>query len=154
MKKIIALALFASLLGGCSIKQHVDPANINQQATVCVLENPDVREGFLQEVEKVLREKQINYQVVKELDASNNCEWTATYTANWAWDLALYMVYAEIKVYHQGKLDGQAIYDARMGGANMNKFIDAEPKIRELVEQLIAQKQAARTWAAPWQVAP
>jgi len=52
------------------------------------------------------------------------------------------MVYAEIKVFYQGKLDGEAIYDARMGGANMNKFIDAEPKIRELVEQLIQQKQA------------
>ena len=109
---------------------------------VCIVENKDVREGFLKEFEKVLQQKQIKYRIVQELDAKNGCEWTATYTANWAWDLALYMVYAEIKVFYQGKLDGEAIYDARMGGANMNKFIDAEPKIRELVEQLIQQKQA------------
>ena len=109
---------------------------------MCIVENKDVREGFLKEFEKVLQQKQIKYRIVQELDAQNGCEWTATYTANWAWDLALYMVYAEIKVFYQGKLDGEAIYDARMGGANMNKFIDAEPKIRELVEQLIQQKQA------------
>ncbi|QRH01450.1 hypothetical protein JQC75_16620 [Shewanella litorisediminis] len=154
MKKIMTLVLAVGVLAGCTIKQHVDPVNLDKQAAICILENPDVREGFLLEMEKVLREKQINYRVVKELDARDGCEWTATYTASWAWDLALYLVYAEIKVFHQGKLDGEAIYDARMGGANMSKFIDAEPKIRELIEQLLAQKQSAATPVVPWQVAP
>ena len=56
------------------------------------------------------------------------------------WDIALYMAYAAIKVYHNGKLDGEAIYDSRSGGGNFSKFIDAEPKIRELVEQLMQEK--------------
>jgi len=137
---IIALSLVG--LSACSIKQKIDPIEVTSSTEVCIVENKDVREGFLKEFEKVLQQKQIKYRIVQELDAQNGCEWTATYTANWAWDLALYMVYAEIKVFYQGKLDGEAIYDARMGGANMNKFIDAEPKIRELVEQLIQQKQA------------
>ncbi|QYK04861.1 Sbal_3080 family lipoprotein [Shewanella zhangzhouensis] len=154
MKKIIIMAMAMGALSACTIKQHVDPINLDTQAAICIVENPDVREGFLLEMEKVLREKQINYRVVKELDARDGCEWTATYTASWAWDLALYLVYAEIKVFHEGKLDGEAIYDARMGGANMGKFIDAEPKIRELVEQLLARKQSAVTLVAPRQVAP
>jgi len=137
---IVALSLVG--LSACSIKQKIDPIEVTSSTEVCIVENKDVREGFLKEFEKVLQQKQIKYRIVQELDAQNGCEWTATYTANWAWDLALYMVYAEIKVFYQGKLDGEAIYDARMGGANMNKFIDAEPKIRELVEQLIQQKQA------------
>ncbi|GAA0779637.1 MULTISPECIES: Sbal_3080 family lipoprotein [Pseudomonadati] len=137
---IVALSLLG--LSACSIKQKIDPIEVTSSTEVCIVENKDVREGFLKEFEKVLQQKQIKYRIVQELDAQNGCEWTSTYTANWAWDLALYMVYAEIKVFYQGKLDGEAIYDARMGGANMNKFIDAEPKIRELVEQLIQQKQA------------
>ncbi|WP_447077535.1 Sbal_3080 family lipoprotein [Shewanella algae] len=156
MTKRLAILLLTSFLGlsACSIKQQLDPVALHQDAGLCILENPKVREGFLQEVEKVLREKQIRYRLVQELNAAEQCDWTATYSANWAWDLALYMVYAEIKVYHQGRLDGQAIYDARMGGANMNKFIDAEPKIRELINQLIQQKQARVSWAQPLTLAP
>ncbi|QIR16264.1 hypothetical protein HBH39_15735 [Shewanella aestuarii] len=130
-------------LSACSIKQKIDPIEVTSSTEVCIVENKDVRQGFLEEFKKVLQQKKIKYRLIQELDAQNGCEWTATYTANWAWDLALYMVYAEIKVFHQGRLDGEAIYDARMGGANMNKFIDAEPKIRELVEQLMQQKQVS-----------
>lgn len=137
------MALSVLSLSACSIKQKIDPIEVTSTTEVCIVENKDVRQGFLAEFEKVLQQKQIKYRLIQELDAQNGCEWTATYTANWAWDLALYMVYAEIKVFYQGRLDGEAIYDARMGGANMNKFIDAEPKIRELVEQLMQQKQVS-----------
>ena len=36
-----------------------------------------------------------------------------------------------------GILEGQALYDATEGQENMNKFIDAELKIQELVDKLI-----------------
>ncbi|GIU20559.1 MULTISPECIES: Sbal_3080 family lipoprotein [unclassified Shewanella] len=153
MKKLIIAVSILLFTSACSIKQRVDPVHVNNNAEVCIQKNPDVREGFLEEMEKILAEKQINYRVVEQLDASLQCEWTATYTANWRWDLALYMVYAEIKVFHEGRLDGEAIYDARNGGANMNKFIDAEPKIRELIEQLIQQKQASVNWSPLQQTA-
>jgi hypothetical protein len=61
---------------------------------------------------------------------------TSTYTANWRWDLALYMAFAEIIVYAEGTKVGSAVYDSLHGGANMNKFINAEAKIRELVDEL------------------
>ena len=50
--------------------------------------------------------------------------------------MALYMVYAEINVYHNGASIGEAEYDAWNGGASLGKFIDAESKISELVDQL------------------
>ncbi|GIU36596.1 Sbal_3080 family lipoprotein [Shewanella schlegeliana] len=153
MKKLFVVLSALLLTSACSIKQRVDPVHVNNNAEVCIQKNPDVRDGFLQEMEKILVEKQIKYRIIEELDASQQCEWTATYMANWRWDLALYMVYAEIKVFHQGRLDGEAIYDARSGGANMNKFIDAEPKIRELIDQLIQQKQASVRWSPLQQTA-
>ncbi len=64
------------------------------------------------------------------------CPITSTYTANWRWDLATYMAYAEIKVYDNGKPIGEAIYDSRNGGGSFGKFISAETKIKELVNQL------------------
>ena len=153
MNKILLIIAVLAIATGCSIQQRVDPIQVTNNEELCIQKNPSVREGFLAEVEKILTEKQIKYRIVEQLDASQQCEWTATYTANWAWDLAIYMVYAEIKVFHNGKLDGEAIYDARMGGMNMNKFIDAEAKIRELIEQLIEQKHSSLHWSPLQQVA-
>jgi hypothetical protein len=66
----------------------------------------------------------------------NTCPVTSTYTANWRWDLAMYMAYANIKVYSNGEQSGEAVYDALRGGANMSKFVQGETKIAELVNQL------------------
>jgi hypothetical protein len=60
----------------------------------------------------------------------------STYTARWGWDVALYMKYAEIKVYQSATLIGEAVYDATWGGGRLDKFINAENKIREVVEEL------------------
>jgi hypothetical protein len=47
------------------------------------------------------------------------------------------MAYAKISVYKNGKLDGEAIYIATQGPGKMNKFIDAEVKLRELINELL-----------------
>jgi hypothetical protein len=142
MNKPILLIAMMLLFSGCSISQHVEQADISNDAEVCIIENDAVREGFLSEFEKVLREKGIKYVVTDRGYANQNCEWSVTYVARWSWDLALYMSYAEIKVYKNGVLDGEAVYDSRRGSANMGKFINAEPKIRELVDQLMQRNSA------------
>ncbi|GLP97044.1 hypothetical protein GCM10007895_23500 [Paraferrimonas sedimenticola] len=106
-------------------------------ADLCVVRNPEVRQGFLDQYEAVLRSKNISYRIVSEQAVPQSCQWTSTYEAHWRWDLALYMAYAEIKVFQNGSLEGVAKYDATRGSGNFSKFIDAEPKIRELVNQLI-----------------
>ncbi len=143
MKKILSLLVLIPLLSACSIKQVVEPAEMPEKSSLCIIENPDVREGFLTTFKSVLNDKNISYRVVNESAVPSECEWTATYVGNWRWDLALYMAYAEIKIFHNGSLDGEAIYDSKMGGANMSKFIDAESKIRELVNELMQLKTSS-----------
>jgi hypothetical protein len=143
MKTLLTVLVLLTLLSACSIKQVVEPAEIPAESSLCIIENPDVREGFLATFETVLNEKKVSYRVVDESNVPTNCEWTATYVGNWRWDLALYMAYAEIKIFHNGSLDGEAIYDSKMGGANMSKFIDAETKIRELLNELMQLKTSS-----------
>ncbi|MEX1200742.1 MAG: Sbal_3080 family lipoprotein [Methylophaga sp.] len=136
-KNIGWLLLFSMMMTGCSIKQIVEPAEIPQAAELCIIENTDTREGFLKEFQSTLSARKIQHRLVSEKNVPESCEWTATYVARWTWDLALYMSYAEIKIFRNGNLDGEAIYDSTHGGGNMGKFIDAEPKIQELVNELM-----------------
>jgi hypothetical protein len=133
----IALAItLAFALSGCAIHQTVKPVEHFTEKEVCIIESPTVKAGFLDSYKRALLSK--GY-LVRQLPASASiveCNVTSTYSANWRWDLALYMSYAEIRVYSGGKPIGEAKYDSQQGGANMGKFIDADKKINELVNQL------------------
>jgi hypothetical protein len=143
MFKKFSATISIMLISACSITQNIEPAEISKGSELCIIENPDVREGFLKEYQSVLSSKGIPHRLVSENSVPDSCEWTSTYIARWTWDLSLYMSYAEIKVFHKGSLDGEAKYDSTKGGANMSKFIDAEPKIRELVNQLMQIQSAS-----------
>jgi hypothetical protein len=41
-----------------------------------------------------------------------------------------------MRVYCDGNEIGKAVYDAVMGGGRLDKFIKADEKVRELVDQL------------------
>ncbi|NHZ96991.1 Sbal_3080 family lipoprotein [Massilia sp. CCM 8734] len=130
----VSLALFA--LSGCAIHQTVKPVERLDSKTVCIVQNGNVRATFLDAFERALSNK--GYEV-RRLDSDASliaCPVTSTYTASWRWDLAMYMSYADIVVYKNGKPSGKATYDATRGGGNMGKFIGAEKKITELVDQL------------------
>ncbi len=103
---------------------------------VCIVEKPAVKAGFIETYKRVLTAKGYEVRQLPESASLVECPITSTYTANWRWDLATYMAFAEIKVYKDGAPAGEAIYDSMRGGANMGKFIDAEKKITELVNQL------------------
>jgi uncharacterized secreted protein with C-terminal beta-propeller domain len=137
MKTKVAIATVALLsLGGCAIQQTVKPIDRFESKVVCIVENPDVRPGFLETYKRTLSNK--GY-VVKQLAPNSSlieCPITSTYIARWRWDLAMYMSYADITVYNNAKPSGKATYDATRGGGNMNKFIEADKKITELVNQL------------------
>lgn len=144
MKKILLAVITASVvMSGCSIQQTIEKAELEKEAELCIVENSAVRKGFLAEFKTVLTSMNIPHRMVNASSIPASCEWTTTYVARWTWDLALYMSYAEIKVFRQGNLDGEAIYDSTHGGANMSKFIDAETKIRELVNELMQFKTSS-----------
>jgi hypothetical protein len=141
----------AALLSGCAITQAVKP--VEQLATneICVIDNPAVRMNVLDSYKRILTER--GY-VVTVLPASTStvapCPVTSTYKANWRWDLAVYMVFAEIRIYRDGQLAGIATYDALRGGLNLGKFIKADAKLEELVDQLLPRtRMAARETVRP-----
>jgi hypothetical protein len=142
LRKTLSLSLIALILPACTIVQEIEPSKIQSGNELCLIENSKVRESFLIEFKQILDERNILHRVVSETDIPRSCEWTATYTANWRWDLALYLAYVEIKIFHLGNLDGKVTYDSTRGGGNMSKFIDAETKIRELVNELLQYKSA------------
>ncbi len=131
---ILATGLLA--LSGCAINQTVKPVQAFSHKEVCVIENPSVRAGFIDQFKRSLESKGYAVRRMPTTASIQSCPVVSTYTANWRWDLATYMAYAEINVFVDGKPAGQAKYDSQSGGASLGKFIAAEKKIAELVDQL------------------
>ncbi|OEZ99789.1 Sbal_3080 family lipoprotein [Duganella sp. HH101] len=129
-------ALVVTLFTGCAINQTVKPVERFADHQVCIIENPAVKTGFMVSYKQALEAKGYVARQMPSNASIVDCAITSTYVANWRWDLALYMTYADIKVYNGGKPIGEAVYDAKGAGMNTAKFIDADKKIRELVDQL------------------
>ena len=121
---------------GCSITQTVTPVENMLTNEVCIIENPAVREGFLPELKSVLQSKNAQVRLLSPEATTTDCPVVATYVARWSWDLTIYMSYVEITVFRNGVIAGNALYDATKGGGRLDKFVDSEPKIRELVNEL------------------
>lgn len=132
---LIASILVGGLVG-CAIHQNVKPVDRFEGKQVCVIENAAVKFNFLATFKNALERRGFVVKMLPTTAALRECPITVTYTANWRWDLAMYMAYAEIKVFNNGLPAGEAIYDSLKGGANMSKFINGENKIVELVNQL------------------
>jgi len=137
IKRPLALAaLLVVLLQGCAIHQNVRPLEALNDTQVCLINNPQVRPSVMAVYKRVLADKGYAVRELPENAAITECRVTSTYQANWRWDLAMYMHFAQFRVFVDGKEKGVATYDATHGGANMSKFIDADKKIAELVNQL------------------
>jgi hypothetical protein len=136
LSSVLALGTVTVAVTGCAIHQKVKPIEQATGSQICIIENSAVRAGFLDSYKRALATKGYSVRQLPPSAGIGDCPTTSTYTANWRWDLAIYMAFAEITVYHQGKRIGDATYDAQGGGANMGKFIDADKKIGELVNQL------------------
>jgi len=133
---IVASSSFA--LVACTISQNVVPvqSGVAAVASVCIIEDPAVRAGFVEEFRRVLTERAYEVKMLPPGASTTACPIVSTYVARWSWDLTIYLSYARILVFDHGVQAGEAIYDARKGGGRLDKFINAEPKIRELVEEL------------------
>lgn len=138
MRRIRAFALLAVSVGmtGCSISQTVDPIKPAQVSQVCVLDNKDIlMDGFQPEVQRQIEAKNFPTKVYTG-ERPAECSHYLEYTANWQWDMAMYLTYAEFRVYDAKGLTGTAFYDARWGGGRLDKFGRTADKIRPLIDQL------------------
>ena len=139
--------LLSGVINGCSIRQTVKPVELSgQPMEICIIKNEKARPAFLDAYTDALKAKSVQVRTIGESASSNECTITSTYTAHWGWDLAMYMKYAEIKVYRGVALVGLAVYD---GGGRPDKFINAENKIHELVDELFSTGKARTSTTTP-----
>lgn len=141
MRIAVLLVAAAALLQGCTINQDVSSVADKEIPEITIIENPAVRNTFLDALSAAVRKQGVEAKIGPRSSPPENYPYAMTYTANWAWDMALYLVYTEINIYHQGEKIGGAVYDAKGGGANMGKFINAEEKVNELVDELFKGKK-------------
>ncbi len=134
--KLLILPISLILLSGCNIKQNIQPASTLKTKEICIVNNPPVRAGFLTAYTQELHKKGYKTKLLAANSPLNSCKVVSTYMGRWSWDMAIYLAYADIKVYQNGQLVGSAVYDSRSGSANMSKFIKGEEKIKELTNQL------------------
>lgn len=143
-RTVVAMVLGITL-AGCSISTRVKPVEQESIAMVCIKENPDVMmDGFLPELKSQISSYGIETRTYTG-ETPADCPYHMQYTANWQWDLAMYLTYAELKVFKHTDLVGEAVYDARQGGANMDKFGTTADKLRTLTEPLFNHHTPSKT---------
>jgi len=148
MKTLVPLML-VMLLTGCAIYQPVEPAASVVSGEICIVENPDVRARFLEIYRRELEAKGYRTRVIPATSTLFDCPQVSRYTANWRWDIAYYLAFAEISVYADGKRVGRVVYDALRADFNIGKYVLGEAKIEQLVDQLFPQDAQAAAAAAP-----
>lgn len=140
----VLMAVGAALMAvGCSITQSIEPLDDVDVGLVCILDNPDIHmAGFQPEMRELIEQRGIHTDVYAGSRPAR-CSHFLEYTANWQWDLAMYLSYADLRVYDAGGgLAGQATYDARSGGGRMDKFGPTREKLAPLVDELFAEVNA------------
>ena len=137
--RTLLLVTITLLLAGCTITHSVEQVgNRNLPAVLCIAENDTVwSKEFLPWLETEFRRHGFETSVYHGTPPKE-CHLRATYWANWGWDLAVYLKYAEISLYEDATLVGRVIYDATGAFANMGKFGRTENKLRPLIDELLS----------------
>lgn len=138
MKNLYMLVLLVVVTTGCTISRNVVPVDASTTIDkVYVRYNDKVHmEGINDELVWQFENLGFNAELFKG-DAPQDAVHTFNYTANWAWDMAMYLVYFRGTLYEDGRLLGEVEYDAKMGGGNMNKFGKTREKIEPLMLEML-----------------
>ena len=131
-----SVILIPLLLTSC-ITNNVKKIDRQKIGEICIRENPEVlMDGFLPNLIEEVERKGIRTRVYQGA-APADCSYTMNYTANWNWDMAMYLSYARIDLYREGTRIGEATFDARLAGLDLSKFASAESKIDPLIAELL-----------------
>lgn len=143
----IFVATIAGVISGCAITQQVRPVQLSNESSndafMCVLKNDRVRDSVLDEITRALDIRQYQYRVIDESFDKRQCEWVLTYVAKWRWDLSMYMSLAKFKIFQNGVLQGEAVYDATKGaGGWLNLLLRAKRFKNSLMNCCNNQRQS------------
>lgn len=148
----VVLGISVMVITGCAARQEITRFESKAPERICIAEHEAVKEGFLKTLQEELESHGASTKVVSGIyeerhgefqgkvnpEAAEDCDALAFYVAHWHWDLALYMRYADIWLTEDdgNKTIARATYET---GGGLDKFIDAEEKIAELVGQMYAK---------------
>jgi len=144
LQPALLLGLIVAFMPGCTINRKVSPATpASSISTIYVQRNPNVHmAGLHPEIVQQLTTLGFQVESFDTVRPKEAKHWM-TYTANWAWDMAMYLTYFETMLMEEGRVLGRAEYDARLGGGNMGKFGKTAEKIRPLLIELLQNVQRA-----------
>ena len=94
--------------------------------------------GFLPELKSQLKSFGITTQTWSGYNPKG-CRYWLEYTANWRWDLIMYMIYAELKLYDRTALIGYAEFDNT--GIGPRHYSSASDKLKALTEPLFTNNK-------------
>ena len=141
MRHLAAFALVAAL-SGCAITTSVKPVASAPADAVCIEMNRDVLvPDLLGVIEAGFKRNGYATQVVDQSPAQ--CPVRVTYTASRRWDGVSFLSDADISMFRDRELIGQATYQLPAGvfgggGANPNKWKSTAFKIDPLLDQMLA----------------
>lgn len=148
LHRLIPAGALALACAACSISTTVKPVE-KPLTALCLQYNDDVlMDGFHPELDAQVRSAGIATRTYKGVPPAD-CGAYLEYTASWRWDLAMFLRYAQLRVFESNRLIGEATYDARYGGGRPDKFGPTAGKLRKLTDPLFAaSRQAAGLPAA------
>jgi hypothetical protein len=137
------VAVLAGLLAaGCSITTRVDPVPEGVIPSLCVRENEALwSKQFLPTLREQLGRHGIETTVYQG-DRPPGCRYHLEYEAQWKWDLAVYLAYADVRLYDDGVLVGRGTYDAR-GSGRLDKFGRGDERLARLLDGVLASVNRA-----------
>lgn len=147
---VLPVLVQAALATSCTITQSVEPLPQEPPiASIAVENNPDVHmEAFQGEMESQLRALGLEVSSFDTIPPQG-VDAVARFTANWSWDMAMYLTFFRLDVYRardgealdavavESNRLGSAEYDARGGGFNLGKFGGTADLIRPLLIELV-----------------
>ena len=142
--------LLIAFTSGCTITQKVTAVDAGSAITTIYLHrNADVHmQGLHPEITQQLTSMGFRVESFDTHRPAEARHWM-TYSANWQWDMAMYLTYFQVTLMEDGQVLGRAEYDARRGGANMAKFGKTAEKIRPLLADLLRQVKRGAAAATP-----
>jgi hypothetical protein len=123
------------LLFGCTIRYTANPVSIQKvdRKEICVIE--DEADGrFLLSYKIALEEKGFSVKILSYESDVAGCPLSSMYKSVWSWDLVTYMPRAQIFVFRNGVLAGNALYDS--SGLALKKYERTHDKIVKMVDLL------------------
>lgn len=138
----ILILLTVLFMAGCALPVVIQPPAANIKITeLCIVDNPKVlMDGFLPELKAQLKSYGIATQTWTAYNPEG-CRYWLEYTANWRWDFAMIMEYAELKLYEHTTLIGYAEFNNRKPCLFCSpQYGSAASKLKALTAPLFAQK--------------